>query len=307
MQTNSCKEIIKSFSDNNLSYIKITSPEIELTDISKIFSCGQSFRFERYEHSRHEKEFCGVAYGKFVSFAQDDNELYIYNTNEAEYLALWQRYLALDLTYNEIMQNILENISYPVINEALNCGRGIRILNQEPWEVICSFIISQNNNIPRIKKIIKAISKALGEKIDAGNMTSHGASDVEFAFPTPSATKNCGVSLLCDLKTGFRAKYIFDAAQKVANGDIDINQLYALTTEQCISELCKIYGVGLKVANCCALFAFEKYDAFPVDVWIKRVLEKYFDENVNISAFGKYAGIAQQYLFYYEKYLQFNR
>ncbi len=304
-----CNSAIKvtSFCENNLPYIKITGDEISRTDIAKTFDCGQSFRFNKYENSRHNVEYSGVAYGKFISFAQDENALYIYNTTEDEYNCVWRGYLALDLNYKTIAKDIIESMPHPIMKEAVECGQGIRILRQEPWEIICSFIVSQNNNIPRIKKIIESLSRHLGKGIDSECMNCHGAENISYTFPTPEAIVNGGISLLCDLKTGFRAKYIYDAAEKVSTGVLDIETLRCENTEACIEKLCCIHGVGIKVASCSALFAYEKYDSFPVDVWIKRVLEKYFDKDIEISSFGKYAGIAQQYLFYYERYVNSNR
>lgn len=300
-------EKVTFHTENNLPYIKIVGDELSRLDISKTFDCGQCFRFNKLESTSHQAEYSGVAFGKFVSFAQDKDSLYIYNSTEEEYYSIWRKYLALDINYKAITEDILTNMPHPIMREAILCGEGIRILRQEPWEVICSFIISQNNNIPRIKKIIETISKHLGEEFSSGDMTAHGASDKSYAFPTPQAIVNGGVTLLSDLKTGFRAKYIYDAAKKISYGILDTTALGCSNTDECIGKLCSIHGVGIKVASCSALFAYGKYDSFPVDVWIKRVLEKYFDKDIDIKSFGKYAGIAQQYLFYYERYLNSNR
>ena len=177
------------------------------------------------------------------------------------------------------------------IDEAIEAGKGIRILRQDAFETLISFIISQNNNIPRIKKLVEALCRECGEK------TSDG-----YAFPTPEAIVDLGVDKLREMKTGFRAAYIYDAATRVAEGKIDLEGLKALDTDTVLTELQKIKGVGLKVASCVALFGLNKLDTFPVDVWIKRVLEKYYPEGLDISALGDYRGLSQQYLFYYERY-----
>ncbi len=282
---------------------------IENFDVSKIFDCGQCFRFNKLEHSVHENEFSGIAYGRFISVGQDEDSVVIYNSNIDDYCNIWKNYLAIDVDYNNIAHDILSRSE----NEALRCaverGRGIRILHQEPWEAICSFIVSQNNNIPRIKKIIEAMSESCGDKIEIPEGMEQKVTDGTklYSFPTPEALEAIGTDGLFALKTGFRAKYIYDAAYRAVHGDINYEEILASdNTAECVNELCKIKGVGPKVASCALLFGFAKYDAFPVDVWIKKVIAKYFaadGESFEPDALGKYAGIAQQYLFYYERYL----
>ncbi len=289
----------------SLPYVRICG--VKHFDINKIFDCGQCFRFNKVENSSHECEFSGVAFGKFVSFAQDREDIIIYNTDEEEYLTLWRHFLALDLDYQCIEDDIINRSDNPSLCEAVEFGRGIRILAQDPWETICSFIISQNNNIPRIKKIIEALSKHCGAPVDCPKgYESHlsGASSL-CSFPTPEAILALGIDGLFELKTGFRAKYIYDAAEKAVAGELDYDLIRSLSTAQAVEELCKIKGIGPKVASCALLFGFEKYDAFPIDVWIKKVISKYFSSNhadFDSSILGEYAGIAQQYLFYYERY-----
>ena len=164
---------------------------------------------------------------------------------------------------------------------------------------------TQNNNIPRIKKLIVALSRQMGRKIDTSLMVEHGAdSEIGFAFPTPAAVEAAGQSALADLKTGFRAKYIYDAAQRIAGGKLDLSLVDSMPdTARAAEMLCEIKGVGPKVAACTLLFGFGRLDSFPVDVWIKRAIEKYFPGEFNAEALGPYAGVAQQYLFYYERYL----
>lgn len=263
--------------------------------VEKTFDCGQCFRFDKVENSSHECEFSGVAYGRAVSFATDKNTLYIYGADEGDYERIWKKYLGLDVDYAAFDADILSRSDNPALKNALEFGRGIRILRQEPWEAVCSFIISQNNNIPRIKKIITAMSEKYGEHL-GGNA---------YAFPTADALNAAGEKEIFELKTGFRAKYIADAAARVCDGRLDLESLLCAeeSTEECSKRLCEVKGIGPKVAACSLLFGFGRYDAFPVDVWIRRVMEKYFDPGFDASTLGPYAGIAQQYLFYYERYL----
>lgn len=299
---------IEELQSSHLPTLRISG--IEGFDVSKTFDCGQAFRFDRVTDSNHENEFAGCAFGKYVAFAQDGDTLYVYNATKDEYFALWEHYLALDRDYDEINRDILSLSDNPTLKEAVSASSGIRILKQDPWEAVCSFIISQNNNIPRIKKIVADLCQKCGEKADVSLMTDHIADlhrerDGNFySFPTPERVRELGIDGLFSLKTGFRAKYIYDAADKVSSGEIDLSALESLdTTGECAAKLCEIKGVGPKVASCALLFGFGRLDAFPIDVWIKKVMAKYFSEDFDPSALGRYAGIAQQYLFYYERYL----
>ena len=288
----------------------VTIRGVDRFNVSKVFDCGQCFRFDRVFSSTHESEFAGCAHGKYVSVAQDEDTLYIYNATAEEYEKIWKKYLALDRDYSEIDSDILSLSQNPTLSLAVSTASGIRILKQDSWETICSFIISQNNNIPRIKKIIAALAKKCGERVDISNMNGHIAeAHLEnegnfFSFPSPERVRELGVDGLFALKTGFRAKYIYDATEKMINGEIDLSFLEnSSKTADCVSHLCSVKGIGPKVASCALLFGFSRLDAFPIDVWIKKVTEKYFDEGFEPSDLGKYAGVAQQYLFYYERYL----
>ena len=138
------------------------------------------------------------------------------------------------------------------------------------------------------------MSERFGESIGNG----------KYAFPTAESLHMSGESAIFDLKTGFRAKYIFDAAEKMTQGELDLDLLQNSDTDECIKHLCSVKGIGPKVASCALLFGFAKLDAFPIDVWIKKVIARYFDDDFDPANLGQYAGIAQQYLFYYERYLQ---
>jgi len=292
---------------NNIRYVKI--PNVSGFDINKTFDCGQCFRFDKVENSTHEIEFSGIAFGKFVSFAQDGKDLYIYNTDHNEYESLWKHYLGLDIDYSLIQKDIVSRSDNPSLKLALDFGDGIRILAQDKWEAVCSFIISQNNNIPRIKKIIETLSKNCGSPVELPTGYEKHLSGLSslYSFPPPEAVLSLGVEGIFALKTGFRAKYIFDAAKRVVNGTLDLERISNLdNTDEAIKALCEVKGIGPKVASCALLFGFERYDAFPIDVWIKKVIAKYFTNDggtaFDHTSLGEYAGIAQQYLFYYERY-----
>lgn len=271
--------------------------------VAKIFNCGQCFRFDPVKNSKHGIEYAGIAFGRFFSVAEDGDTVYIYNCDRAFFDKTLCRFLSLDTDYDEIIKNILSHFESDYIREVVRLGDGLRILRQERWEALCSFIISQNNNIPRIKKIVRALSEACGERLDISPMSEHGAADNEYTFPSAEAVFALGEEGLRNLRTGFRAKYIFDAAKKVSSGEIDLDKTANLASDECLAKLCEIKGVGIKVASCTALFSMGKYDAFPIDVWIRRTLQKHFPENFDPALLGNYAGIAQQYMFYSARYL----
>ena len=257
--------------------------------VNKIFDCGQCFRFDPKDGGVE-----GVAFGKVLRLEQQDEKTVILKgITKTEFDNTFCRYLALDEDYEAVDSDILTRMNNdPTITKAIEYGNGIRILRQDGWEALCSFIVSQNNNIPRIKKIIEAMSREFGQKIDGEH----------YAFPTADALAAAGPDKIFDLKTGFRAKYIYDAAEKVASGKIDLKEVDKMTTDDALEYLMQIKGVGLKVASCALLFGFNKTDAFPVDVWVKRVLEKYYPKGLDITNLGAFAGMIQQYLFYYERY-----
>lgn len=288
-------ESISYITNEGTPYVYLT--DIPKIDIFKTFDCGQCFRFDPVSLYGNKYEYGGVAYGKYVVFAQNSPyELKIYGATPEEYESLWRHYLALDTDYESINKNIIAATKSAHMEKAVLYGDGIRILRQEPWECVCSFIISQNNNIPRIKKIISALSEKYGSKIEQNNTTY-------YTFPTAKALCDAGEEAIFALKTGFRAKYIIDASSKISSGETDLEAiLNEENFDTCVDILCKIKGIGLKVASCALLFGFNKTEAFPIDVWMKRALEKYFPDGIDLVALGKNAGIAQQYLFYYERY-----
>ena len=261
---------------------------VEFFSPAQTFDCGQCFRFEV-----DEKSATGYAYGRKMSFTLiSEDELFISPCTLAEYYEIWEKYLGLDTDYGAVRDElkVTRKDDFKLF-EAMEMGKGIRILRQEPWETLCSFIISQNNNIPRIKKIISSLCKA-GAQLSGGS---------EHDFPSPETVQKMGVDGLFALKTGFRASYLYDAAVKVISGEVDLNAIFDMPYAEAEKELCRIKGVGPKVAACTLLFGFGKLDAFPIDVWVKRVLTEYYGGIASGADFGRYAGLAQQYLFYHKR------
>lgn len=301
-----------AFRSGAVDAVKIENTE--LFDVRKTFDCGQCFRFDEVYDSMHEVEYAGFALGKYISVAQDGDSIIIYNINLNEYEKIFRKYLSLNIDYKKINDDILSRSDNKNLRSAVEKGSGIRILNQDGWESLCSFIVSQNNNIPRIKKLIAALCGECDHEKETRlsslkHMEGHisevhrGLNGAFSPFPTPRQVGLLGQSRLSELKFGFRSKYIDCAADYVGTGKICLDELYFKKTSECMDMLCEIKGVGPKVALCSLLFGFGHLDAFPVDVWIKKVIEKYFDKNFSPDMLGAYAGVAQQYLFYYERYL----
>lgn len=252
----------------------------ECADISLIFDCGQAFRFNKNCRGNWQ----GVAFGKRLEISQNADEIVLINSTESEYNNIWKDYFDFSRDYDKALE-LFEGDE--LLEKSRKENYGIRLLRQEPWETLCSFIISQNNNIPRIKGIIDRLCENFGEEIENGI----------YSFPDVQVIANLEPEELAPIRAGFRNKYIIDAARKVASGEVDLNALYDMSIQQAQAELLKIKGVGVKVAQCVLLFAYGKADAFPVDVWVKRVMTLYPDGLPEQVA--PVRGIAQQYLFHY--------
>jgi N-glycosylase/DNA lyase len=282
---------------DNIIVIK-NAKNFVLTDI---FDCGQCFRFNK----RDDGSYYGVAHGKYIEIYQEQDEIFIKNINADDFENLWKDFFDLDFDYTDCIKDFPAD---NVLITAAEFASGIRILHQEHWEALCSFIISQNNNIPRIKKIIEALSQRCGEPIELCDEAKKHISGVSSlcAFPSADAIYELGIDGLNELKTGFRSKYIYDAVSRARDGSLSIDRIRdEADIDRSIEMLCEVKGIGNKVASCALLFGFEKYNAFPIDVWMKRVAQKYFSElgdSLSWRTFGNYAGIAQQYLFYYERW-----
>lgn len=199
-----------------------------------------------------------------------------------DFEAFWRNYFDLDFDYAAVREVLGQD---PVLAEAMKRCGGLHILRQEPFETLVTFIISQNNNIPRIKGIVARLCEAYGEG----------------GFPSPERLAALDIPDLACLRAGFRAKYILDAARKVTTGEVNLSALPTLPYDEAEAELRKISGVGEKVAACVLLFGARQLDTFPVDVWMKKAVGHFYPEGLDRSRFGGFAGIAQQYLYHYAR------
>jgi len=277
---------------------------VQYFDADMIFDCGQCFRFLPVDGTSHQKEWAGAAFGRFISVAQDDTVVTIYNTNADEFHRIWERFLSLDEDYSVYGRDITSRSDSQALGNAIEYGKGIRILKQDSWETLCSFIISQNNNIPRIRGLVDRLCREAGKKIDTTGMREHGAVGDVYSFPGAEEVDALGEDKLKEMKMGFRAGYIASVALDIVSGKCSLESVAKANDTQSASKMLEtLRGVGPKVAACALLFGFGRLDAFPIDVWIKKVIAKYFPGEFSADMLGPYAGVAQQYLFYYERYL----
>ena len=270
--------------------------EIENFDAKAIFTCGQAFRW--YEES--DGSFTTVHLGRVLNVLNEKDRVIFKGTNLKEFDEIWMDYFDLNTDYKEIRKVLSNN---EILPKAMEYGEGIRILNQNHFEMLISFIISANNMIPRIKKSIEVISMRYGKFICEDENRKY------YSFPTVEELSRASVEDLREFaKVGFRDKRIFDTVNMILNEKIDLDNFENLETDILREELLKFSGVGNKVADCIMLFSYKRGEVFPVDVWIKRVMEELFiKEETPVKKiskeadriFGKYAGYAQQYLFYY--------
>jgi len=251
----------------------------------RTFDCGQCFRWNEDAEGRWR----GVASGKAAVVWAENGRTYIECALDDIYF--WRDYLDMDTDYEEARRSI-EVCDY--LRDCAAYGEGIRILRQDKWEALCSFIISQCNNIPRIKGIVEKLSSLYGDIVAApwGEARS---------FPTAERVAQLTEADLAPLRSGYRAPYILAAAKAVASGELDLEETALLPCNEARAELKKLGGVGDKVANCVVLFGLHQLDAFPVDVWIKRALAANMPKGFDPSSLGKYAGLAQQYMFYHAR------
>ncbi len=279
-------------------------------NIKQILECGQCFRWERIS----DTNYIIVAYRRVIEVIQEVSTVTILNTNMNDFNEIWKNYFDLDVNYEEVKEELSKD---ELLKKSVEFGYGIRILNQDPFEMLISFIISARNSIPSIMKTIKKISERWGDRIEYKD-------NIYYAFPTPEQLKEVSLEEIKETGASFRSKYIVDTISKVNaaldaknNGELteeleqfDLEYIKSLPVDECHKALQNFMGVGAKVADCIMLFSMSKHSAFPVDVWIKRAMIHFYlapDVSLNkIRVFGRekfggLAGLAQQYLFYYAR------
>lgn len=264
-------------------------------DLQQTLECGQCFRF----YKQDEQDYVVVAYGRLLHIMEKDNNLVFLNKTIKEVENIWIPYFDLNRDYGKIKEFLLK--SDETLEPAIKEKNGVRILNQEFVETLISFIISQNKQIPHIKHIVKTISENFGDYLGEVNGEKY------YSFPNMKQLSNITEADFREMKTGFRAPYLSDAVKKLSTGIINEKEIRMLKEEDARKKLMEIKGVGEKVANCVMLFSLGYRQAFPIDVWIKRIMETLYFNGKDTSKeiigkcakelYGEYGGYAQQYLF----------
>lgn len=286
-------------------------------NIKQILECGQCFRWDKIS----DTNYIIVAYGRVIEIVQNNDEVVIYNSNEEDFNNIWRNYFDLERNYTEIKEVLAHD---EILRKSVEFGYGIRILNQDPFEMLISFIISARNSIPSIKRTVRNICEKWGEKIEYKGVEY-------YSFPTPQLIKDATLEEIQGTGASFRSKYIVATIKNVNEAilvkedmeinpdkyserpeilDFDLEYIKSLNDDECHIALQKFMGVGAKVSDCIMLFSMAKHSAFPVDVWVKRAMIHFYvapDVSLNKmrvfarDKFGALSGMAQQYLFYYAR------
>lgn len=278
------------------------SIKTETFELADIFECGQCFRWNKEENG----SYTGVFHKNVLNVDKKDDEVIFKGICEGNIEKICTDYFDLNRDYSKIKEELSKIDDN--LKTSVEYGKGIRILNQDLWETIISFIISANNNIPRIKGIIERLSKAYGEKIE------YEGKDY-YTFPNPEQLKNVSVQDFRNLGLGFRDIRLYETTHMILDKEVDLNKLSKMPTKKAREELLRLAGVGPKVADCILLFStLKRFDVFPIDVWVRRVMNELYikneDENkvtkneiqkLANEKFGAMQGLAQQYLFYWKR------
>lgn len=260
-----------------------------------IFECGQAFRW-----NWDSIGYVGIVGDRVIRVSYHQGDVLLENVSVGDYHSFWRCYFDMDRDYGQVKATLSRD---PLLKRAMEYGWGIRILNQDPWETLISFIISANNNIPRIKRTIENLAVRFGRRIEWEGRDF-------YAFPMPADLAGASTEELTACGCGYRAQYIKRTAEMVCGGEIRLDEIADLPYKEAHKALMACPGVGPKVADCVLLFSMGKTEAFPVDVWIKKVMEcLYAASTANTrevkelawQKFGQLAGFAQQYLFYYAR------
>ena len=263
---------------------KVYLAAADALDPAKTFECGQCFRWR----ADGDGGYTGVAFGTAARVWTENGTVCL----DADGPAPWRDYFDLETDYGAISRDFLG--FSPYMDECVAFGRGIRLLRQEKWEALCTFILSQCNNIPRIRGIVERLCAAFGQPV-----RFHG--ETLYSFPSAQVLAPLAPEDLAPLRCGYRAPYVLDAARQVAEGRLDLDALSGACCGDSLHALKCVSGVGEKVAGCANLFGLGHREAFPVDVWMRRALKAHFPPDFDPAVFGENAGLAQQYIFYYAR------
>ena len=254
-------------------------------DLAQTLDCGQAFRWAGDGNS-----YSGIAHGRRLEVENTSGGVVLKNITPAEFESTWKSYFDLGRDYTQLRESFSSDEH---LSKAIDFSPGLRLMKQDVWEILISFILSQNSNIPRIKKMISSLCQHFGQELPCGG----------FAFPTAEKLADLSGNDLAPIKCGYRASYIIDAARRVHDGRFNAASLKSLPTDEVRTALLEIHGVGPKVADCVLLFGFGRIECYPLDVWMKRVMTNMYPGGFPESL-KNHAGIAQQFLFHYARMSQ---
>ncbi len=257
-------------------------------NVKKIAESGQCFRLNPAGEGRHRL----LAHGRALTLTQTEQSVLL-DCAQGEFDALWRQYFDWDTDYAAIRSSVDPADAY--LTRATAFGAGVRILRQDPWETLITFILSQRKNIPAIKGCVELLCSRFGEPIPGADA---------FAFPRPEALANAELDCLLGCSLGYRGKYVLAAARMAVSGALDFAEMESLPDDALYEKLLTVPGVGKKVADCTMLFGFHRLGRFPVDVWIERVLAREYPNGFPLERYGAFAGVLQQYMFFYERFKQ---
>lgn len=261
---------------------------LETAEISvkQIAESGQCFRLNKMGEGRYRL----IAHDHELTLTQTGQNIFL-DCSQEEFDALWRRYFDWDTDYAAIRIGVDPADAY--LTRAAAFGSGVRILRQDPWETLITFILSQRKNIPAIKGCVELLCSRFGEPITGASV---------FAFPKPEALAHAELECLLGCSLGYRGKYVQAAARMAASGELDFAAMESLPDDVLYEKLLTVPGVGKKVADCTMLFGFHRLGRFPVDVWIERVLTREYPNGFPLERYAPFAGVLQQYIFYFERY-----
>lgn len=282
---------------------KIKLKNVDSFELKDIFECGQCFRW----NEEKDGSYTGIVGENILNIRKENKNILIEGFGSKDIKPMIEEYFDLHRDYSQIKKELAKVDE--TMKTSIKYGQGIRLLNQDLWETILSFIISANNNIPRIKGIIERLSQKYGNKI-----TWRGKD--YYTFPTPRQLKDVTISEYRELGLGFRDKRVYETTQMILKKQVDLEKMKQNKNTLAVKEeLLKLSGVGVKVADCILLFSnLKRLEVFPVDVWVKRVMNELYIKNADETKvttkqiekiasekFGNLAGLAQQYLYYWRR------
>ena len=282
--------------------------ELDNFSLKQICQSGQCFRMRETEENTYEL----IAGDQYLKLTQEGT-IVTFHCSDVEFLCYWVPYFDIDADYAGYIEKINPRDHY--LSAAAECGSGIRILRQDLWEMIITFIISQQKTIPAIRALVEALSEKYGTR----HKIPPTVSGYYYAFPTPEELNRASLDDLLALKLGYRAKYIKRTCEDICSGKLDLDRLRGMNYADSMEALLSCYGIGVKVANCICLFGLHHIGAFPVDTWIKKILLREYAPKShctghvpetrlcealiaeNFSKYPGFAGVLQQYIFFYER------